>query len=54
MIAVTLCANVIATAPTAYPNNPNTYARLRPNRSPILLLIKINAAETNASNAIAL
>src|SRR5947207_12719077 len=29
------------------------YARLRPNRSPNLLPIKMNAAETNASSAIA-
>ena len=54
MIAVRLWASVIATAPTAYPSRPNTYARLRPKRSPILLLIRMNAAETRASSAIAL
>ena len=54
MIAVRLWARVIASAPTAYASRPSTYARLRPNRSPILLLIRMNAAETSASSAIAL
>ena len=54
MIAVRLWARVIATAPIAYANRPNTYARLRPKRSPTLLLIRMNAAETSASSAIAL
>ena len=54
MIAVTLWARVIATAPIAYPSRPSTYARLRPKRSPTLLLIRMNAAETSASSAIAL
>ena len=54
MIAVRLWASVIATAPIAYPSRPSTYARLRPKRSPSLLLIRMNAAETRASSAIAL
>ena len=54
MIAVRLCARVIARAPVAYARRPTTYALLRPNRSPILLLIRMNAAETRASSAIAL
>ena len=54
MIAVRLWASVIASAPIAYASRPTTYARLRPNRSPILLLIRMNAAETSASSAIAL
>ena len=54
MIAVTLWARTIARAPAAYPSRPTTNARLRPNRSPILLLIRMNAAETRASSAIAL
>ena len=54
MIAVRLWASVIASAPTAYASRPTTYARLRPNRSPTLLLIRMNAAETRASSAIAL
>jgi hypothetical protein len=53
MIAVRLCASVIAIAPTAYPRRPSTYARLRPIRSPTLLPIRMNAAETRASSAIA-
>ncbi len=53
MIAVRLCASVIASAPTAYASRPSTYARLRPMRSPTLLLIRMNAAETSASSAIA-
>src|SRR6476646_2498344 len=48
-----LCDRVIDSAPAAYPSNPSTYARLRPIRSPILLPIKMNAAETSASRAIA-
>src|SRR3546814_6167274 len=48
-----LCVKVIAGAPMAYPNNPRMYARLRPNKSPILLLMSINAADTNASSAMA-
>ena len=54
MIAVRLWASVIARAPVAYARRPTTYARLRPKRSPILLLIRMNAAETRASSAIAL
>ena len=54
MIAVTLWATVIASAPIAYPSRPSTYARLRPKRSPTLLLIRMNAADTSASSAIAL
>src|SRR6478752_3737153 len=48
-----LCDRVIDSAPAAYPSNPSTYARLRPIRSPILLPIRMNAAETSASSAIA-
>ena len=54
MIAVRLWASVIASAPIAYPSRPSTNARLRPKRSPTLLLIRMNAAETSASSAIAL
>ncbi len=54
MIAVRLWARVIARAPVAYASRPNTYALLRPKRSPSLLLIRMNAAETRASSAIAL
>ena len=54
MIAVRSWARVIAIAPVAYPRRPTTNARLRPKRSPILLLIRMNAAETSASSAIAL
>src|SRR4051794_21620561 len=46
-------ATVIASAPMAYPRSPITYAFLRPIRSPILLLMRMNAAETSASSAIA-
>ena len=53
MTAVRLCASVIASAPIAYASRPSTYARLRPMRSPTLLLIRMNAAETSASSAIA-
>ena len=53
MIAVRLWARVIARAPVAYASRPSTNARLRPKRSPILLLIRMNAAETRASSAIA-
>ena len=53
MIAVRPCASVMASAPVAYASRPTTYARLRPNRSPSLLLIRMNAAETSASSAIA-
>ena len=53
MTVVRLWARVIAKAPVAYASRPSTYARLRPNRSPILLLIRMNAAETRASSAIA-
>ena len=48
-----LCESVIESAPTAYPSRPRMYARLRPNRSPILLPIRMKAAETSASSAIA-
>src|SRR5580765_378126 len=44
---------VIDSTPAAYPSNPSTYARLRPIRSPILLPMRMNAAETSASSAIA-
>ena len=53
MIAVRFCASVIASAPIAYASSPSTYARLRPIRSPTLLLIRMNAADTSASSAIA-
>src|SRR4029453_8847619 len=46
-------ATVMAAAPMAYPSRPITYARLRPKRSPILLPIRMNAADTSASSAIA-
>src|SRR3954454_18130806 len=46
-------ASVMASAPTAYPRRPMTYPRLRPMRSPTLLLIRMNAAETSASSATA-
>jgi hypothetical protein len=48
-----VCDRVIETAPAAYPSRPSTYARFRPNRSPILLPIRMKAAETSASSAIA-
>ncbi len=54
MTAERPCASVIANAPIAYASSPSTYARLRPMRSPILLLTRMNAAETRASSAIAL
>ena len=53
MIAARPCARVIARAPSAYASRPSTYARLRPKRSPILLLMRMNAAEIRASSAIA-
>ncbi len=53
MIAVRLWASVIANAPMAYARRPRAYARFRPIRSPTLLLIKMNAAETSASRAMA-
>src|SRR5918994_1750414 len=53
MIAKRFWASVIAPAPMAYPRRPSTYARLRPMRSPTLLPIRMNAAETSASSAIA-
>jgi hypothetical protein len=53
MIAVRLWARAIARAPVAYPSRPSTYARLRPIRSPTLLPIRMNAADTSASSAIA-
>jgi hypothetical protein len=53
MIAVRLCASVMAIAPIAYPSSPGTYARFRPNKSPNLLPMRMNAAETSASSAIA-
>jgi hypothetical protein len=53
MTATRFCASVIAIAPTAYPSRPSTYARLRPIRSPTLPPIRMNAAETSASSAIA-
>ena len=37
----------------AYAIKPSTYAFLRPMRSPTLLPIRMNAAETRASSAIA-
>ena len=46
-------ARTIAAAPMAYPSRPMMKARFRPKRSPILLLIRMNAAETSASSAIA-
>src|SRR5215207_1549241 len=49
MIAARFSARVIASAPIAYASRPNTYALLRPKRSPSLLLIRMNAAETRAS-----
>src|SRR6185295_6795130 len=52
-IANRSCANVMAAAPMAYPSRPSTYARLRPMRSPTLLPIRMNAAETSASSAMA-
>ena len=54
MIAARFWASVIARAPIAYASRPSTYALLRPKRSPSLLLIRMNAAETRASSAIAL
>src|SRR4051812_22388670 len=53
MIAVRPCANAIATAPIAYPSSPSVNARLRPIRSATLLPIRMNAADTSASSAIA-
>jgi hypothetical protein len=53
MIAVSPCARAMARAPIAYPSRPSTYARLRPIRSPTLLPIRMNAADTSASSAIA-
>src|SRR3954447_20304932 len=53
MMVLRLWASVIARAPTAYASRPRTYARLRPIRSAILLPIRMNAAETRASSAIA-
>ena len=53
MIDHRLCDSVIESAPAAYPSRPSTYARLRPIRSAILLPIRMNAAETSASSAIA-
>ncbi len=47
------CARAIASAPTAYASSPSVYAFLRPMRSPTLLPIKMNAAETSASKAMA-
>src|SRR3954452_2934864 len=52
-IAARLWANTIARAPNAYNARPVTYARLRPNRSPSLLPIRMNAADTSASSATA-
>src|SRR3954464_3909293 len=43
----------MASAPMAYATRPMTYARFRPIRSPTLLLIRMNAAETRASSAMA-
>ena len=43
----------MAVAPIAYPSSPSTYARLRPIKSATLLPIRMNAAETSASSAIA-
>src|SRR4051794_31646663 len=52
-IVIRFWATAIDSAPTAYPSRPSTYARLRPNRSPILLPMRMKAADTNASSAIA-
>src|SRR3954462_13407842 len=52
-IAARLWANTIARAPNAYSARPVMYARLRPNRSPSLLPIRMNAADTSASSATA-
>ena len=46
-------ASIIASAPTPYPHSPRMYARLRPMRSPTLLPMRMNAADTSASRAIA-
>src|SRR5436190_8606576 len=53
MTAVRLWDSAMARAPIAYASRPSTYARLRPIRSPTLLPIRMNAAETRASRAIA-
>ena len=53
MIAKRFWASVMAVAPMAYPSRPSTYARLRPMRSPTLLPMRMNAADTSASSAIA-
>ena len=53
MTAVRPWATVMASAPVAYASRPTTNARLRPKRSPSLELIRMNAAETSASSAIA-
>src|SRR3954468_22977502 len=53
MIAARPWANTIAMGPEEYRTRPSTYARLRPNRSPTLLPIRMNAADTSASSAIA-
>ena len=53
MIAVTLCVSVMASAPIAYASRPMMYAFFRPIRSPTLLPMRMNAAETRASSAIA-
>src|SRR3954464_1376405 len=52
-IAARIWANTIARAPNAYNTRPVMYARLRPNRSPSLLPIRMNAADTSASSATA-
>src|SRR5215471_13960671 len=52
MIAVRPWARVMARAPIPSPSNPRTYARLRPIRSPTLLPMRMNAADTSASSAI--
>ena len=49
----TVWLRAIARAPMAYASSPRMYASLRPMRSPTLLPMRMNAAETNASSAIA-
>ena len=44
----------MAIAPIPYPTSPSTYARRRPMKSPTLLPIRMNAADTSASSAMAL
>jgi hypothetical protein len=53
MIGTSVCASVIGSAPATYASRPRMYARFRPIRSPTLLPMRMNAAETSASRAIA-